>query len=62
MGTAVVSDKHANFFLADSGGSAGDVFELMAEVRRRVHAAHGVWLEPETRLVGFDNRQLEVEG
>jgi UDP-N-acetylmuramate dehydrogenase len=61
VGTAVVSEKHANFFIADSGGAAGDVFALMSEVRRRVHDVHGVWLEPETRLVGFDNPRVEVE-
>ncbi len=61
VGTAVVSDKHANFFIADDGGRADDVFALMVEVRRRVHDVHGVWLEPETRLVGFANPRLEVE-
>jgi UDP-N-acetylmuramate dehydrogenase len=60
--TAVVSEKHANFFIADPGGSADDVHELMTTVRGRVHEALGVWLEPETRLVGFaPNPRLEVE-
>jgi UDP-N-acetylmuramate dehydrogenase len=59
--TAAVSDKHANFFIADVGGRADDVFALMLEVRRRVHEVHGVWLEPETRLLGFPNPRLEVE-
>ena len=53
VGTAEVSTKHANFFQADTGGSADDVYALMLEVRRRVHEATGVDLEPETRLVGF---------
>jgi UDP-N-acetylmuramate dehydrogenase len=62
-GGAVVSEKHANFFIAEQGGRAGDVFELMVTVRRRVHETQGVWLEPETRLVGFDeNSVAEVEG
>lgn len=66
IGSAVVSDKHANFVLADSGGSADDVHALMQEVRRRVHDASGVDLRPETVLVGFDaperaNSQVEVE-
>ena len=56
-GTAMVSDKHANFIQADAGGRADDVFELMGEVRRRVRNELGVTLEPETRLIGFD-RQL----
>jgi UDP-N-acetylmuramate dehydrogenase len=62
VGSAVVSDKHANFFIADNGGRADDVYALMTEVRRRVHAVHGIWLEPETRLIGFANPRLEVEG
>src|SRR5690606_13920231 len=37
LGTAQVSEKHANFIQADEGGSADDVVALMAEVRRRVH-------------------------
>jgi UDP-N-acetylmuramate dehydrogenase len=63
VGTAVVSDKHANFFIADPDGRANDVHALMTVVRDRVHEALGVWLEPETRLVGFaENPGLEVEG
>ncbi|HEV3225873.1 MAG TPA: UDP-N-acetylmuramate dehydrogenase [Acidimicrobiales bacterium] len=64
VGTAVVSDKHANFFIADAGGRADDVHELMTVVQQRVLAVHGVRLDPETRLVGFDGHEprLEVEG
>lgn len=54
IGTAQVSDKHANFIQADPGGSADDVAALMAEVRRRVLASAGVDLHPETVMVGFD--------
>ena len=53
IGTAHVSTKHANFFIADEGGAADDVFALMREVRRRVRDVHGVDLMAETRLVGF---------
>lgn len=53
IGTAEVSTKHANFFQADSGGSANDVYELMHVVRDVVLDAHGISLVPETRLVGF---------
>jgi UDP-N-acetylmuramate dehydrogenase len=62
-GTASVSTKHANFFQADPGGSADDVWALMGEVRRRVVEATGVDLVPETRLVGFtSDSQSQVEG
>ena len=53
VGSAHVSTKHANFFIADDGGSADDVFALMREVRRRVRDVHGVELTAETQLVGF---------
>jgi UDP-N-acetylmuramate dehydrogenase len=61
LGSAEVSQKHANFFQADPGGSADDVRALMEMVRRRVRDHSGVDLRPETRLVGFDNPQPRVE-
>ena len=54
VGTASVSDKHANFFIADRGGSADDVHALMGEVFTRVRAEFDIALWPETRLVGFE--------
>jgi UDP-N-acetylmuramate dehydrogenase len=53
LGTAEVSDKHANFIQADAGGSADDVAALVLEVQARVEAATGVRLHPELRMVGF---------
>jgi UDP-N-acetylmuramate dehydrogenase len=53
IGSAQVSEKHANFIVVDEGGSADDVYALMAAIIRRVHSGHGVWLTPETRTVGF---------
>ncbi len=53
IGSAEVSTKHANFIQVDPGGCAADVFALMGEVRRRVRAAGGPLLYPETRLIGF---------
>jgi UDP-N-acetylmuramate dehydrogenase len=60
IGTAEVSPKHANFIQADDGGSAGDVVAVMQEVQDRVHRASGVWLRPETRLVGFATATVEA--
>ena len=54
VGSAYVSPKHANFFQADEGARADDVRALILEVRRRVEAASGVRLEPEIRMIGFD--------
>jgi UDP-N-acetylmuramate dehydrogenase len=63
VGTAAVSEKHANFVIADPDGRADDVFALMKELQTRVRAVHGTWLEPETRLVGYDeNPRPEVKG
>jgi UDP-N-acetylmuramate dehydrogenase len=53
IGTARVSEKHANFFQADAGGSADDVLALIRDVQRRVHEAMGVELVAEVKLVGF---------
>ena len=54
VGSAQVSDKHANFIQVDEGGSAQDVADLMAEVRERVQEELGISLHSEVRLVGFD--------
>jgi UDP-N-acetylmuramate dehydrogenase len=55
VGGARVSPRHANFFEATEGASAQDVFDLVAEVRRRVRAESGQSLEPEIRFLGaFD--------
>ena len=53
IGTAWVSEKHANFIQASDGGSAADVRAVMDEVRRRVAEATGYQLRSEVRLVGF---------
>jgi UDP-N-acetylmuramate dehydrogenase len=53
IGSAEVSAKHANFVLADQGGSADDVYRVVREVQRLVAARLGVELSTELRLVGF---------
>jgi UDP-N-acetylmuramate dehydrogenase len=54
MGSAHVSEKHANFIQVDDGGCADDVRALMGVVRDRVEATSGYALRSEIRLVGFD--------
>jgi UDP-N-acetylmuramate dehydrogenase len=54
LGTAVVSEKHANFIIADAGGRAGDVYELLLSVRQRVQDVTGVTLASEHRFLGFE--------
>ena len=58
IGSAEVSTKHANFIQSDENGRAADIVEVMREVRRRVTEAHGVELQSETRLAGFDESEL----
>ena len=53
LGTAQVSEKHANFIQADEGGSADDVVALMDRVRSMVEAHSGVSLSTEVKMVGF---------
>ena len=53
LGTAHVSEKHANFIQADKGGRADDVRALMAHVRGVVEERCGVRLAVEVRLLGF---------
>lgn len=53
LGTAQVSDKHANFIQSDPHGSADDVKRVMDMVQRQVLETMHVELHPETCLVGF---------
>ena len=53
LGTAHVSEKHANFIQADKDGRADDVHALMAHVRDVVAERTGVVLVAEVRLLGF---------
>ena len=54
IGSAAVSDKHANFIQADPGGSADDVKRLIDEVQALVAERLGVKLRTELHLVGFE--------
>lgn len=57
VGRATVSELHANFFIAERGARAQDVFDLVHEVKARVAERTGVELEPEIRFVGrFEER------
>jgi UDP-N-acetylmuramate dehydrogenase len=57
IGSAVVSEKHSNFFVAEPGARADDVYALIRDVQRRVAQQTGVQLEPELRLVGFHDER-----
>lgn len=52
VGGAEVSTRHANFFVAEEGATAADVYALVAAVKARVLHAFGIELEPELRFIG----------
>jgi UDP-N-acetylmuramate dehydrogenase len=47
VGGAMVSDRHANFFVNVGNATCADMLQLMEDVRDRVRAAYGVELENE---------------
>lgn len=56
IGGATVSDRHANFFVAEDGVTSDDLRALVDEVRRRIREATGIDLVPEVRFVGEFSR------
>jgi len=50
VGGAFVSEKHANFILADRAATASDVLKLIDIVRRTVYEKHEVYLELEIEV------------
>lgn len=57
-GTAMVTDKHANFIQSSQGGSANDVLALMCDVQDAVLSHHGVRMRSEITLVGFEHEMV----
>jgi UDP-N-acetylmuramate dehydrogenase len=47
VGDAMVSDRHANFFINTGAATCADMLRLVDYVRERVRQAHGVELENE---------------
>jgi UDP-N-acetylmuramate dehydrogenase len=60
IGTAGVSQKHANFIQGSDGGSASDVRAVIEYVRERVAVETGFRLRSEVRLVGFGDADEAV--
>ncbi|HVP09831.1 MAG TPA: UDP-N-acetylmuramate dehydrogenase [Phycisphaerae bacterium] len=50
LGGAYVSDRHANFILADRGSKAADVIALIKLVANKVEERFGLQLEPEVEI------------
>ena len=47
VGDAMVSDRHANFFVNTGSATCADMMELIDDVRERVRAVFSVELENE---------------
>lgn len=58
IGTAEVSQKHANFIQSDDGGTAADVVAVMRHVRQTIETQFGIELRTEIRLIGFSDEEL----
>ena len=56
VGGARVSEKHANFIIADSNAKSSDISRLIRYIKRVVYEKHGVILQEELEYLGkFDD-------
>ncbi|MFP4698193.1 MAG: UDP-N-acetylmuramate dehydrogenase [Eubacteriales bacterium] len=55
IGDAQVSEKHCGFIVNTGNATAKDVVLLMQHIQETVKDKFGVNLEPEVRIIGFDN-------
>lgn len=62
VGKAMISDKHANFFVNLGGATATDVLALIRHARIEVHRRFGIRLELEVQLFGFREEELKSVG
>lgn len=51
VGNAMVSEKHANYFINCGGASSEDVLALAEQVKKRVQEVHGVALQEEIQIL-----------
>ena len=54
-GGAQVSEKHCGFIVNTGGATARDVRELIQMVQQAVYDNSGVRLEPEVKMLGFED-------
>jgi UDP-N-acetylmuramate dehydrogenase len=60
VGDAQVSEKHGNFIVNVDKAKANDVIQLINQIRKIVFDKFGIVLEPEVKLIGFENDVLEA--
>ena len=58
VGGAQVSEKHSGFVINRGGATAEEVLFLIRQVRKKVKEQFGVDLEPEVRLLGFEDTEV----
>ncbi|NUM80698.1 UDP-N-acetylmuramate dehydrogenase [bacterium] len=61
-GGAVISEKHANFFVNEGNAKAADVLEIIRHTQAVVKKQFGIKLELEVKLVGFTSEELHSVG
>lgn len=54
VGDAKVSEKHCGFVINSGKARSSDIYELISQVIERVYEKSGVVLEPEIKLLGFE--------
>ena len=54
VGDAQVSEKHCGFVVNKGRAKSADIYELISEVIEKVYDKTGVVLEPEIKLLGFE--------
>lgn len=54
IGSAMISEKHANFIVNTGGAKAKDILDLLNLAREAVKKQTGIELEPEIKIVGKD--------
>jgi UDP-N-acetylmuramate dehydrogenase len=52
VGSAAISEQHANFIVNPGGATAADVYGLMRRAQKAVLERTGIWLRPEIELFG----------
>lgn len=55
VGRARVSDVHGNFIVNEGRATAGEVLELIADIRKRAREERGIELETEVQIIGQDD-------
>ena len=57
IGEAQVSEKHANFIINIGNAKVNDIYSLIKLIQSDIYHKFGVKLEPEVKLIGFNNEQ-----